>query len=157
MARKKYFKEKMGRTGVFRLTTNNPFTPEETSFADLINDADLDAGVVRHLQEKKVLVEKRKPQGIKGYPPVQAILDLHGETALSAEQKTMSFVHTCIQRGLKTIQIITGKGLHSPGGVPVLPDVVEAKLVVLKQEGVIFNFRWEKKLKDKSGSVWVYL
>lgn len=157
MARKKYFKEKMGRTGVFRLTTNNPFTPEETSFADLVKDSDLDAGVMRHLQEKKILVEKEKPQGIKGYPPVQARLDLHGETAPAAEQKTMSFVYTSLQRGLKTVQIITGKGLHSPGGVAVLPDVVAAQLAVLKQEGVIFNFGWEKKLKDKSGSVFVYL
>lgn len=157
MAIKKYLKEKMSRTGVRRLTTDNPFTADGTSFADLLKECDLDAGVARHIQEKKTLVEKKKPKGLKGYPPVQAVLDLHGETAVSAEPRILSFLHTSIQQGLKTVRIITGKGLHSPGGVAVLPDVTEAQLVLLKQDGVVFDFVWDKKLKVKSGSVRVYL
>ncbi|MDA3832370.1 MAG: Smr/MutS family protein [Spirochaetales bacterium] len=147
----------MSRTGVVRLTTNNPFTPEESSFADLLEGCDLDVGVFRHLQEKKALAEAKKPKGIKGYPPVQDVLDLHGDTALASEQKAMLFVQTSIGRGLQTVRIITGKGLHSPGGVAVLPDVVEAQLTVLKHDGVIFNFVWDKQLKAKSGSILVYL
>ncbi|MDA3970230.1 MAG: Smr/MutS family protein, partial [Desulfobulbaceae bacterium] len=129
-----------------RLTTDNPFTADGASFADLLKECDLDAGVARHIQEKKALM-KKKPKGVKGYPPVQAVLDLHGETASSAGQRILLFLHTSIQQGLKTVRIITGKGLHSPGGMAVLPDVTEMQLVLLKHEGVVFDFVWDKKLK----------
>ena len=157
MARKTYLKEKMSRTGVKQLSTDNPFTPEDSSFVDLLQNSDIEAGMSRHLQEKKALAEERRKKGIKGYPPVQALLDLHGETALSAEQKTLLFVQASIHQGLKTVRIITGKGLHSPGGKAVLPDVVEAQLALLKHDDVIFSFAWDKKLKQRSGSLLVYL
>ncbi len=94
---------------------------------------------------------------VKGYPPSQETLDLHGCTGDEADQKTINFVTSARQRTLKTVQIITGKGLHSPGGVAVLPDIVEQRLRLLKKQGDIVSFRWEKRLKAKSGTVLVYL
>ena len=156
MARKRYLKTKMSSTGIQRLERNNPFTPETSSFADLITDASLDEGMVHYCNEKKARV-KPKPKSIKGYPPVQATLDLHGEIAVVAERKTVRFINMSKLEGLKTVRIVTGKGLHSPGGKAILPDVVEAQLILLKYEKSIFDYGWDKKLKLKSGAVVVYL
>jgi len=146
----------MSRTGIKRLTVNNPFTPEPTSFAELLSDTTLDAGLVAYLDEKKARVVKKK-RSVKGYPPAQETLDLHGEIAIDAERKTVAFIQTGRQQGLKTVRIITGKGLHSPGGKAVLPGVVEAQLLLMKRDGVIFDFAWDKQVKVKSGAVLVYL
>ncbi len=156
MVRKTYLKSKMATSGIKRLDTNNPFTAETPSFVDLITESDLNEGLVHYLDEKKARA-KKKPQGIKGYPPAQATLDLHGEIAVVAERRTISFVQTSIVEGLKTLRIITGKGLHSPGGKAVLPGVVETQLGLLKYDGVIFDFAWDKKVRAKSGAVLVYL
>ena len=145
----------MAATGIDRLDTNNPFTPEEACFADLITGRDLDVGMANYIEEKKAR-NPMKPRGMVGYPPPQATLDLHGEIAIVAERKTVSFVHVSQAEGLKTVRIITGKGLHSPGGKAVLPDVVEGQLAVLKHEGVVVNYGWDKKVKSKSGAILVY-
>jgi len=60
------------------------------------------------------------------------------------------------QRGLQTLRVITGKGLHSYGKA-VLPEVVEEKVVELKKQNLILTFRWEKGSKRKSGALIVYL
>ena len=49
-----------------------------------------------------------------------------------------------------------GKGLHSQGGA-VLPDVIEDLAVALKRQKVVLTYRWEKRIKRKSGSLIVYL
>lgn len=90
------------------------------------------------------------------YPPPQDELDLHGLTGPEAERKTVDFLKTANTLKLRTIRIITGKGLHSDGPA-VLPDVVEAKLQDLKTSDVIFAYQWDKKEKHKSGAVLVYL
>lgn len=146
----------MATTGIKRLDRNNPFTPETTSFVDLLSDVDLDEGMVRYFNEKKSRRVGEK-SGVRGYPPPQATLDLHGEIASNAEHKTVSFIHTSGFKGLRTVRIITGKGLHSPGGIAILPDVVEAQLIFLKRDGLIYEFIWDKKQKAKSGSILVYI
>lgn len=93
----------------------------------------------------------------KGYPPVQESLDLHGCTIADAERKTTLFLAGAQKKGLRTLEIITGKGLHSPGGKAVLPDAVEQHLRLLKKQGDLLAFRWEKRLKAKSGKVLIYL
>jgi DNA-nicking Smr family endonuclease len=89
-------------------------------------------------------------------PPAQEELDLHGFTAAEAEQKTAAFIGSAGRRRLQTIKIITGKGLHSPNG-PVLKDVVEHRLAELKSSRAILAYMWEKKNKEKSGALIVYL
>ena len=93
---------------------------------------------------------------IRQYPPPQAELDLHGCTAPEAESKTESFIQTTRGRGLSTVRVITGKGLHSEGRA-VLPDVIEAKMRELKERGAIFSYRWDKGDKEKSGALEVFL
>ena len=92
----------------------------------------------------------------KSYPHPQDELDLHGKTGPEAERKTAAFIGETAGLRLRTIRIITGKGLHSDGPA-VLPDVVESKLKELQAENQIFDFVWDKGEKHKSGSVIVYL
>lgn len=93
---------------------------------------------------------------LKRWPSPQDEIDLHGYTASEAENKTDFFISHCQNSRLKTIRIITGKGLHSPQG-PVLQGIVEAKLLELKAQKKIIAYRWEKHNKQKSGALIVYL
>jgi DNA-nicking Smr family endonuclease len=90
------------------------------------------------------------------YPEVQEEIDLHGYTAREAAGKTESFIQSARLRGLKTIRIVVGKGLHSQDKA-VLPDVVERKVVALKKAGTVLTFSWEKRSKHRSGALIVYL
>ena len=90
------------------------------------------------------------------YPAPQAQLDLHGDTALIARQRADSFLRTAVAAGSLTVRLIVGKGLHSESGA-VLPDVVEDLLFLMKREGLVLTYRWDKGAKRKSGAVIVYL
>ncbi len=83
-------------------------------------------------------------------------LDLHGFTSTEAELRVVDFLKSITSRGVKTVRIITGKGLHSPTG-PVLPDVVEGVLRVMLAQKKIKGFSWEKRIKEESGAVIVSL
>ncbi|MFA6499505.1 MAG: Smr/MutS family protein [Desulfurivibrionaceae bacterium] len=93
---------------------------------------------------------------IRNSPPPQDRIDLHGCTAAEAETKTKNFLSRAFRNHLKTITIITGKGLHSPEG-SVLKDVIEARLKIMKSDGTILAYLWEKKDREKSGALLVYL
>ena len=93
---------------------------------------------------------------IRNSPPPQERLDLHGCTASEAEIKTENFLGQARRHCLKTVMVITGKGLHSPEG-SVLKDVIEARLKIMKNDGSILAYLWEKKDREKSGALLVYL
>ncbi len=93
---------------------------------------------------------------IRKSPPPQDRLDLHGCTGPEAEIKTENFLTRARRNHLKTVLIITGKGLHSPEG-SVLKDVIEARLKIMKNDGSILAYLWEKKDREKSGALLVYL
>ena len=93
---------------------------------------------------------------LQRYPGPQAQLDLHGATAARARERAASFIRTAQADGLYTLRIIVGKGRHSEGG-PVLPDVIEDLLLELKRDDVVLSYRWEKRVKRKSGAVIVFL
>jgi DNA-nicking Smr family endonuclease len=56
----------------------------------------------------------------RGDWPIDAELDLHGETIDSARQKVAHFLALCIARQLRCVRVIHGKGLSSKEGQPVL-------------------------------------
>ncbi len=93
---------------------------------------------------------------LRRYPDPQAQLDLHGATAARARERTAAFIRTAQADGLYTLRIIVGKGLHSEGGA-VLPDVIEDLLLDLKRDDTVLSYRWEKRVKRKSGAVIVFL
>jgi DNA-nicking Smr family endonuclease len=93
---------------------------------------------------------------IKSSPPPQEHIDLHGCTAAEAEIRTENFLTRALRNHLKTVMVITGKGIHSKEG-PVLKDVIETRLKIMKDDGSILTYLWEKKDREKSGALLVYL
>jgi DNA-nicking Smr family endonuclease len=110
----------------------------------------------------QVLAEKkgRKPptllEKLRIYPPPQEELDLHGTTGTKAETRVTGFLNAAAALHIRTVRIITGKGLHTEGPA-VLPPIVEATLADLKQSGRILHYAWDKKHRERSGAVVVYL
>jgi DNA-nicking Smr family endonuclease len=105
---------------------------------------------------------KKKPtpmplkKRLKRYPPPEAELDLHGYTALGAELKAKAFISTCKHQGYFSLRLIVGKGLHSDSG-PVLPEVIEDLLKILKGQHLVLAYEWDRQKKSKSGALIVYL
>lgn len=59
--------------------------------------------------------------GRRGAVP-EATIDLHGMTAAEAERELVRFLRAQQRRGVRRVCVVTGKGLHSEGGVGVLRD-----------------------------------
>jgi DNA-nicking Smr family endonuclease len=54
-------------------------------------------------------------------------LDLHGCKFEDAVPAAVDFINASSSKGLRKIRIITGKGLHSPGGKSIIrPEIVNA-------------------------------
>lgn len=56
----------------------------------------------------------------RGHYAVQAELDLHGLTVDAAKLEVSAFLQHCRDHQLRCVRIIHGKGLRSPGGMPVI-------------------------------------
>ncbi len=128
------------------------FTENSVDFAELLEES-FKKGKEKSVKKISSMPVKKR---IKRYPPVEAELDLHGYTAIGAQVKARSFIHSRKHQGFFTIRIIVGKGLHSDLG-PVLPDVVEQVLQEMKKQNLVIWYEWDKKKKSKSGAVIVYL
>lgn len=101
-------------------------------------------------------IELSRKAKISSYPAPQEEIDLHGIKGDEAELKTDFFIRDAKARGLVSVRIIVGKGIHSQGRA-VLPDIVEGKIIDLKREGQVSTFKWEKEKKRKSGSIIIWL
>ena len=75
---------------------------------------------------------RRIRQVARGQLKPEAELDLHGLTAAEAVAKVRFFLQDARYRGLQTLLIITGKGLHSGDG-PVLRQAVEKLLTQMHE------------------------
>jgi len=74
----------------------------------------------------------------KDYTPnINAELDLHGCYADEAREEVRDFLNEAKQNNWSRIRIIVGKGLHSEGGIAVLPDTVKA---LLKEQGLLYTY-----------------
>lgn len=67
--------------------------------------------------QKAVLKKLRK-----GYYGIDGDIDLHGQTSRQAQQHLLRFLHDCVERGWRCVQIIHGKGYNSPDQQPVLKN-----------------------------------
>ncbi len=137
------------------------FAAEEPSFAEAFETTVSSDAFRTALAEKNDRLApasgRAAAAAITRYPTPENQLDLHGCTAAEAEMRVAAFVRAGRGKGLLTLRIITGKGRHSAGNRPVLPDVVERLLLDLKREGIVLAFHWEKKEKHKSGALLVFL
>ena len=137
------------------------FEPEisDKEFGELLDHSLKGKSMDKMMQEKKERGAPKKvslSKRLKRYPPSESRLDLHGFTSTGAVIKADSYIRTAFRRGLFTIKIIVGKGIHSEFGA-VLPGVIQDLLVKLKNENIVLHFAFEKKKKTKSGAILVYL
>lgn len=84
----------------------------------------------------------------------QATLDLHGKTQEEAEAAVKDFLNDCRGHKIRKISIITGKGLHSEGGVGVLRDTVSR---ILDSDGGITERSSAPLQYGGAGALWVIL
>ncbi|MBI5557740.1 MAG: Smr/MutS family protein [Deltaproteobacteria bacterium] len=124
---------------------------EQRSFAELFNLTLFDS------ESQAIAAEERgKSSGRTLYLAPQEQIDLHGLTAAEAERKAVNFLITARNKGLMTVRIITGKGIHSQGG-PVLRNLMEHLAGILKAEGRITKYAWENGQRERSGALIIYL
>lgn len=90
---------------------------------------------------------------VKGFPDPQRELDLHGLSVPEALFEVSRFISQATTHRIRTVRIITGRGLHSKNMVSVLPEEIEKKLASLKREHKILAFKRERT----GGSFAVYL
>lgn len=83
-----------------------------------VADKDMELAVQHETSLHRFLTRKE----IDGLP-VDAVLDLHGMTALAAEEALEGLFEAAERRSLRKVLIIHGKGIHSRSG-PVLADIV---------------------------------
>ncbi len=162
--------KKTTKTGLRVLTYNDDlvelFTGEksnnktESDFTAMLEESLSNKNLEKALEEKNTCSYHSKKSTIqdtlKDYPMPQDEIDLHGCTKHEAQEKISCFIKYAVNKKLKTIRIISGKGLHSEKA-PVLPDIAEEEIVELKKRKIVLTFKWEKQLKRTSGSLLVYL
>jgi Smr domain len=90
-------------------------------------------------------MRKRKPppadQGVtrESWGKVHPVLDLHGLTGDEARRRTEQWLLDRQAERVRTVVVVTGRGLHSQG-IPVIRNEVEHLLQMLKGTLVV---RWE--------------
>lgn len=89
-------------------------------------------------------MRKRKPppgQGVtrEAWGRVHPVLDLHGLTGDQARRRAEEWLRERQAEGVRTVVIVTGRGLHSQG-IPVVRNEIEHLLALLKGTLVA---RWE--------------
>ncbi len=65
----------------------------------------------------------------KGEWSIQRELDLHGQRREQARETLAAFIREAQQQGLRCVRVVHGKGLGSPGKVPVLKGRVHSWLI----------------------------
>jgi hypothetical protein len=89
-------------------------------------------------------MRKRKPPPGEGlsreaWGRVHPVLDLHGMTGDEARRRTEQWLRDRQAENVRTVVVVTGRGLHSQG-IPVIRNEVDHLLALLKGTLVV---RWE--------------
>jgi DNA-nicking Smr family endonuclease len=110
----------------------------EVRFSDQFPDADRSpAASARRMKQLK-----------QGKLTPQASLDLHGLLRTAVAGKMRFFLQKAQHQGWSTLLVITGKGLHSEGGEPVLRQEAE---LFLAGEGHKWVAEWGRASKQYGG------
>ena len=87
----------------------------------------------------------------------QASLDLHGMTAEEAQAEVEQFVLGTARAGLRCILLVHGRGLNSPGQVPVIKDRLKSWLTRGKLARVVLAFATARPYDGGPGALYVLL
>jgi DNA-nicking Smr family endonuclease len=90
----------------------------------------------------------------RGEYRVQREIDLHGLTATEARQVLREFLADALERQVRCVRIIHGKGLRSGHRGPVLKSTVAA---VLRRTGAVLAYSSARQVDGGTGAVYVLL
>ncbi len=99
---------------------------------------------------------KRANKRLRGYPrKAQSELDLHYCDRHEAMTRVASFIHQSIDKCLKSVRIITGRGSNSKNGKAILREATKDQLEELMKMREVCGYLLEES--SKYGSYIVYL
>lgn len=90
------------------------------------------------------------------YSP-EAHIDLHGLNSEQAFQHMVGFFRSAYYKGVRTALVVTGRGLNSPNGVPVLRFKVQQWLTQEPFRRVVLAFCTAKREDGGPGALYVLL
>ncbi|MBS0581006.1 MAG: Smr/MutS family protein [Proteobacteria bacterium] len=90
----------------------------------------------------------------RGEYRVQREIDLHGLTSAQAKQVLREFLADALERQVRCVRIIHGKGLRSGHRGPVLKSAVAA---VLRRTGAVLAYTSARQVDGGTGAVYVLL
>lgn len=93
----------------------------------------------------------------RGEFSVQAHLDLHGMIQPAAKEAVTDFIVDAVRKGLRTVLVVHGRGLRSPGGLPVLKHAAAQWLSHGIAGGYVLAFATARPNDGGAGAVYVLL
>jgi DNA-nicking Smr family endonuclease len=99
-------------------------------------------------EEQGKAIPRRMKQIKQGRLKPESKLDLHGCTRNEVIPKIKNFLQNAQMLGMETLLIVTGRGLHSEGGEPVLRNEVESYLN-RNSDGLVAE--WSRAPKEYGG------
>lgn len=93
----------------------------------------------------------------RGEFPVQNHIDLHGMTQSAARAALTAFVLECVRNGVRTVLVVHGRGLRSPGGHPVLKHATTHWLSHGVLGGHVLAFTSARPSDGGAGAMYVLL
>jgi DNA-nicking Smr family endonuclease len=93
----------------------------------------------------------------RGEFSVQAHLDLHGMIQADAKEALTTFIVDSVRKGRRTVLIVHGRGLRSPGGLPVLKHAAAQWLSHGIAGGYVLAFATARPNDGGAGAVYALL
>jgi DNA-nicking Smr family endonuclease len=93
----------------------------------------------------------------RGEFAVQAHIDLHGMIQPDAKAALEEFVVNSVRKGLRTVLVVHGRGLRSPGGMPVLKHAASQWLSHGHMGGYVLAFATARAADGGAGAMYVLL
>ena len=93
----------------------------------------------------------------RGEFAVEAHLDLHGMTQVDSRQALTEFITESVHKGRRTVLVVPGRGLGSPGGRPVLKHATVQWLSHGKLSGYVLWFVTARPTDGGAGALYVLL
>jgi DNA-nicking Smr family endonuclease len=93
----------------------------------------------------------------RGEFAVEAYLDLHGMTQPDAKAALSDFIQESVRKARRTVLVVPGRGLGSPGGRPVLKHAVVQWLSHGMLSGYVLGFVTARPTDGGAGALYVLL
>jgi DNA-nicking Smr family endonuclease len=93
----------------------------------------------------------------RGEFAVQSHIDLHGMIQANAKAALDEFIVNSVRKGLRTVLVVHGRGLRSPGGMPVLKHAAAQWLSHGHMGGYVLAFATARPADGGAGAMYVLL